>query len=153
VLKERTTLPGKNGEDYALFTIIEEGTGAERKVSGAGGHLPSSFCPLAPRFRFAFVALRFAAPVPILQVLLRDTGERYGAIGIGSSLLVSVIDVRFTGNELCFFCHLKFPPSKITHHAARVRKQAAVVTAARTAKNRSPFSEFPSGGSLSRSLL
>jgi hypothetical protein len=35
VLKERRTLPGKNGEDYTLFTIIEEGSGAERKVSGA----------------------------------------------------------------------------------------------------------------------
>ena len=35
VLESRETKPGKNGEDYTLFFIVEEGTGEKRAVSGA----------------------------------------------------------------------------------------------------------------------
>jgi hypothetical protein len=35
VLKSRKMASGRNGEDYTIFTIEEEGTGEERKVSGA----------------------------------------------------------------------------------------------------------------------
>jgi hypothetical protein len=35
ILKSRRKASGRNGEDYTIFTIEEEGTGEERRVSGA----------------------------------------------------------------------------------------------------------------------